>query len=230
MIDEPTQESAALYALGLLEGAEARAFEEACAGNAELKALVAELQAAGDALAASAPAVPPPPELKGKILNRVQADIPQDKSRGASAWMAWAAAGLLLASCVALLLERAGLKREVSALRTRDALARMEINTLHSLLAQAPNADAVVVWDPEKQTGVINVANLPPTAPDQDYQLWLVDPEYDIPVDAGVFHGVDGKIRFQPKKTVHSIAKIAVSLERKGGVAKAQGPMVLISN
>jgi anti-sigma-K factor RskA len=33
---------------------------------------------------------------------------------------------------------------------------------------------------------------------------------------------------FHPNRPVQTVAKFAVSLERKGGVPKAEGPMVLI--
>ena len=76
------------------------------------------------------------------------------------------------------------------------------------------------------------IEHLPPLAPDQDYQLWLIDPQYPIPVDGGVFT-VDpatgeARVTFKADKPVKSVAKFAVSLERKGGVAKAEGPMVLL--
>ena len=53
-------------------------------------------------------------------------------------------------------------------------------------------------------------------------------------VDGGVF-SVDpatgeARITFHANKPVKSVAKFAVSLERKGGVPKAEGPMVLLSH
>jgi hypothetical protein len=38
------------------------------------------------------------------------------------------------------------------------------------------------------------------------------------------------RIMFKADKPVHSIAKFAVSLERKGGAASPQGPIVLLSD
>lgn len=72
MISEQQQEQASLYALGTLGEAEARAFETELRGNAELAVLVRGLQQAADALAASR-AVPPPPALKQKVLQRIDA-------------------------------------------------------------------------------------------------------------------------------------------------------------
>ena len=118
-------------------------------------------------------------------------------------------------------------------LKEEGDLAKFKIATLASLAGNTPQALAVAVWNPAKQEGVLTVEKLPALAADKDYQLWLVDPQYPIPVDGGVFT-VDpatgeARITFHANKHVKSVAKFAVSLERKGGVPKAEGPMVLLS-
>ena len=77
----------------------------------------------------------------------------------------------------------------------------------------------------------MKVTQLPRNANDHDYQLWLVDPRYKNPVDGGVFHVAnDGSlsVRFHPNTPVREARAFAVSLERKGGVTKAEGPIVLL--
>ena len=118
-------------------------------------------------------------------------------------------------------------------LKAEGDLANFKIATLASLLGNSPQALAVAVWNPARQQGVLTVEKLPALAADKDYQLWLVDPQYPIPVDGGVFT-VDpatgeAHITFKAGKPIKSVAKFAVSLERKGGVPKAEGPMVLLS-
>ncbi|NBQ57060.1 MAG: hypothetical protein EBU32_01420 [Opitutaceae bacterium] len=115
---------------------------------------------------------------------------------------------------------------------SQGTLADYKIATLASLLGNSPQAVAVAVWNPANQEGVLTVHKLPALAADKDYQLWVVDPQYSIPVDGGVFK-VDpttgeGRLIFHPNRPVQTVAKFAVSLERKGGVPKAEGPMVLI--
>ncbi|MBX3749219.1 MAG: anti-sigma factor [Opitutaceae bacterium] len=119
-------------------------------------------------------------------------------------------------------------------MRAQGDLARFKIATLASLLGNSPQALAVAVWDPNAQEGILSVEKLPALAPDKDYQLWVIDPQYPIPVDGGVF-SVDpqtgvARYQFKADKPVKTAAKFAVSLERKGGVPKAEGPMVLISH
>jgi anti-sigma factor ChrR (cupin superfamily) len=71
MITEQQQEAASLYALGALEDAEVRACEAEVRANSELARLVRELHRTADLLALAAPAVPPPPALKEKVLGRI---------------------------------------------------------------------------------------------------------------------------------------------------------------
>ena len=118
-------------------------------------------------------------------------------------------------------------------LANQGNLADYKIATLASLLGNSPQALAVAVWNPVNQEGVLSVQKLPALAEDKDYQLWIIDPQYKIPVDGGVFR-VDpatgeARVVFHPHQPVRTAAKFAVSLERKGGVPKAEGQMVLIT-
>jgi anti-sigma-K factor RskA len=118
-------------------------------------------------------------------------------------------------------------------LKDESDLARYKITTLASMLGNSPAAVAVAVWDPSRERGVLSVSKLPALASEKDYQLWVIDKQYPAPVNAGTFvvDPVTGEahIVFRADKPVESIAKFAVSLERKGGSPSPQGPIVLIS-
>jgi len=118
-------------------------------------------------------------------------------------------------------------------LKAEGDLAHFKIATLASMLGNSPAAVAVAVWDPSREQGVLDVSKLPALAAAMDYQLWVIDPQYPSPVSGGVFtvDPVTGEahVVFRADKPVKSIAKFAVSLERKGGVLKPEGPIVLIS-
>jgi anti-sigma-K factor RskA len=120
-----------------------------------------------------------------------------------------------------------------SKLKDEGDLAHFKISTLASMLGNSPQALAVAVWDPSRERGVLSVSKLPALATEKDYQLWVIDKNYPAPVSAGTFvvDPVTGKahIVFKADKPVESIAKFAVSLERKGGSPSPQGPIVLIS-
>ncbi len=118
-------------------------------------------------------------------------------------------------------------------LRRQEDLSRLKINALASLAGNSPEARAIAVWDPDRETGLLSVEKLPALAADRDYQLWVIDPAYKDPVNGGVFTvGEDGRavLTFRPDQPVKAVTKFAVSLERKGGVPKAEGPIVLLSH
>jgi anti-sigma-K factor RskA len=281
MVDEHHEELASLYALGLLEGEELAHFEQELAKSAALQQLVQELRETTAQLAFTAPGAEPPPELRARLLDRLETAASWRAQRNVVAfrtplWMAWAAAACLAIACAWLGQLYIGSRFEAATLRDQQAVAEFKLRSVHnqleaeriiathqlgsmteqlaaldrqlkaegdlakykiatlvSLAGNSPQAIAVAVWNPARQEGVLNVEKLPALAADKDYQLWLVDPQYPIPVDGGVFT-VDpatgeAHITFKANKPIKSVAKFAVSLERKGGVPKAEGPMVLLS-
>ena len=117
-------------------------------------------------------------------------------------------------------------------LKREGDLATLKITALASLLKNSPQAVAVAVWDPAKQAGVLHVENLPALASDQDYQLWVVDPQYKDPLDAGTFT-VDPETgarrhSIKSKQPIANIAAYAITQEVKGGVVKSAGPFLLL--
>lgn len=227
---EELEEQACVYVLGLLEGDEAPAFERQLESDNELRAFVDQLDETVAQLARHAPPRPLPPALWERVLSQVRSEkkVPFSRRRQ---WIPWAIAAGLALICSYLIAERNQLRHRVVRLQQRDVFAQIQIASLNSKLASAPNANAVVVWDEKKQRGVLKVTQLPPNAADHDYQIWLVDPRYKNPVDGGVFHvGNDGALRvpFRPANPVRQAQGFAISLERKGGVPKAEGPIVLL--
>lgn len=117
-------------------------------------------------------------------------------------------------------------------LKSQGDLATLKITALASMLKNLPQAQAIAVWDPKKQEGILDVQKLPALAANEDYQIWVVDPQYPIPVDGGVFTveptSGSSRIKFTAKQPVSVINAFAVTRERKGGVPKAEGPFVLL--
>ena len=229
-MNEHWEEQASLYVLGLLEGEELATFERQMQSDAELQTLVDQLDQAAASVAHGAPDQPLPPGLRDRVLSAVQGGKTVAFPRRSN-WIPWAVAACLALTCAYLIAERGGLRKRITRLEQRDILAQVQIASLSSKVDNAPDANAVVVWDEKKQRGVLKVAQLPRNADNKDYQLWLVDPRYKDPVDGGVFHVAnDGTLRvpFHPATPVREAKGFAISLERKGGVTKAEGPIVLL--
>ena len=113
-----------------------------------------------------------------------------------------------------------------------EHVAKMEIDSLQSTLEEYRQGFAMVVWDPQTQQGVIKMEQMPVLTAEKDYQLWIVDSSYKNPVDGGIVR-VDwqgfARVEFKAKDAVKKAEKFAISVERKGGVPVAEGPIVLLS-
>ncbi|TLD68217.1 anti-sigma factor [Phragmitibacter flavus] len=124
-----------------------------------------------------------------------------------------------------------GITNELAKWKQKTALAKMEIATLQSTVTEFQEGVAVVVWNAEKQEGILKLEKMPPVQANKDYQLWVVDPKKKDPVDAGVVRlDANGfaKIEFKPIDIISEATKFALSIEREGGVPKGEGPIVLI--
>ncbi|ATC62684.1 hypothetical protein CMV30_01150 [Nibricoccus aquaticus] len=117
----------------------------------------------------------------------------------------------------------------IAQLQKSGDVANLKIAKLADLLGNSPQAVAIAVWNPLSQSGVLTVEKLPVLQRDQDYQLWVIDPAYKDPVNGGVFtvdaNGV-ARLDFRPDQSVTAATTFAISRERKGGVSKAEGPLV----
>jgi anti-sigma-K factor RskA len=125
------------------------------------------------------------------------------------------------------------LQQTVLALQETNRLANLRIAMLNSLLADAPKAIAVSLWDNDKQDGVLVAQNLKTLPVDQDYELWVMD-ENKIPVSAGIFHlDTDGTARaeFKPARAIKTAGQFCVTTEVKGGASSPTlKNLVLASN
>lgn len=118
-----------------------------------------------------------------------------------------------------------------SRLRRSENLGRLTVSNLSSPVGRVSEARAAAVWDPDQQAGLLTFDNLPSNAGDQDYQIWIVDLNNPDPVSAGVFHvAVNDKaiLVFKPTQPIKQAATFSISLEKKGGGPKAEGPLVLL--
>ncbi len=240
MITERHEELAALHALGLLEGAERDAFERKMAGDGALKSLVDSLFETTARLALTAPPANPPVALRAHVLEAATASTAASGTRLPRLvpfirWLPPVMAAGLVITALWLGIRNSELQRDNADLRQqvgeqRD-LSQLKITALTALAGNTPEARAIAVWDPAQKTGLLTVERLPAISEEQDYQIWVVDPAYPNPVDGGVFKpGSDGRVilAFKGHQPVGAVAAFAISLEKKGGVSKAEGPIVLL--
>ena len=118
-------------------------------------------------------------------------------------------------------------------LRRAQALAGLDPGSSRLVSLQgadaAPQAEGVVVYDPRGRTAVVVLDNLPPLAPGQVYQLWLLRPDAP-PTSAGTLApdavGTSGAVvRAGNELGLYNGA--AVTLEPAPGQAAPSGPFVV---
>jgi anti-sigma-K factor RskA len=127
--------------------------------------------------------------------------------------------------------QTARLTAEVAALKQQEQESQLQIATLQSKVWEYRKSEMLVVWDQKRSQGVVMLDKMPKVDPDKDYQLWVVDPSKPNPVSAGVVT-VDAKgfvkATFKPVEAVSGEAKFALSIEKKGGVPKSEGQLLMV--
>jgi anti-sigma-K factor RskA len=244
----PREEQAIAYALGLMDEAERIAFEPLLKTDSALRALVDELQTTAAAMAYETPQHLPPADVQAAVLastkhmaqERPSTIVPTSSSRSPLVWLGWAAAIIGIASIYSwkqtestqLQAENRALKEELTRLSRANNTAQLQIASLKSTVAEYQQGVAVVVWNSEKQEGVLRLEKMPPVATGKDYQLWVVDPKHKTPVNAGIVR-VDetgfAKVDFKPTLNIDEAKNFAISVEAEGGVPENKGPIVLLS-
>ncbi|OYW76913.1 MAG: hypothetical protein B7Z37_06550 [Verrucomicrobia bacterium 12-59-8] len=127
--------------------------------------------------------------------------------------------------------QTAKLTEEVAALKQQEQQSQLQIATLQSKVWEYRRSEMLVVWDQKRSQGVVVLDKMPKVQSDQDYQLWVVDPNKPDPVSAGVVT-VDAKgsvkASFKPVEAITGEAKFALSIEKKGGVPKSEGQLLMV--
>ena len=200
------------YALDALDDDEERSFEEHLALCERCREELAGLREAAASLAYGAPrAVPPPPELKERILAQARAErrnvVPLRPRRN---WTAPLAAAAAVAACAAVVLGIWAASLENSQDPIESVLskpgARLVSMGKAGGVAVAPDGSAVL-------------ALAVPRAPSgKTYEAWVI--RAGKPQRAGLFAGRSGTSIVRIDRPVRPGEVVAVTLERAGGVSK----------
>lgn len=98
-----------------------------------------------------------------------------------------------------------------------------------------PDGYGKIIWDPEKQQALLQVANLPEVPEGKTYQLWLLKNNKPIPSATFMIRnsGVEGsffKIEQLAEADRQNTNAFAITLEPEGGVSQPTGQMYLLGN
>jgi anti-sigma-K factor RskA len=227
------------YALDCLEREEAAGIAAHLAICASCRAELAAYQSVSDRLGLAAPEVTPPPALKARLMQQIEASRPaaaarpaQREGRGgffrrparalAPAWaLASLALVLLLAASTLVLWRQANDRRQAR-------VADMRVIAMAGTPA-TPEAYGVLVMSADGEYGTLVVDRLPALDQSHQYQLWLIRPDGQR-VSGGVFsvgqHGY-AALEIWSQDPLSSFPAFGVTVEPAGGSPGPTGEKVL---
>jgi hypothetical protein len=218
MDDGSPHELSAAYALDALDGAELEAYEMHLAGCERCREDVASFRATASALAYDVDLPPPPETLEHRILAAARAERPnvvplrQRLAVPAAALSAVAAVAAIALGIWAVHLSNS-LDRQKSIRKDQKTL--VDILSDCSKTATTGSSGAICVAPTEK--AVLIADSLPAASPDKTYEAWVIAGKQVQP--AGLFRGGAGRKYVLLSKPVRAPAKVAVTLEKRGGVS-----------
>jgi len=228
MDTEALHELTAAYALDALDAHEVRGYEEHLAHCERCRAELAALTEGATSLAFAVDAPPPPPELRGRILEAARAErsnvVPLRRRWAVPA--ALAAAGIAAAAAIVLAVWASSLNGKLDRERTRSAHQLTAVELVASPGARriplAGGRGTLVVSKTGQAALVLNRLSRAPEG--QTYEAWVI--ERGKPRPAGLFAGGGGVSLVGLSRGVPDGAVVAVTVERKGGVAQPTGAPV----
>jgi anti-sigma-K factor RskA len=127
---------------------------------------------------------------------------------------------------LALKQQLASVQSEVVALKQSNALIGLRLTTLEAKDAGYGSARIMVAWDPHLHRGVISFRKLPAPPADHDYQLWVLDPNAETPLNAGLISADAVSRPFAVGPVSVAGPGFAISLEPSGGQPTPGGPIL----
>ncbi len=212
------------YALGVLDGEDARAAEQLMREEPTFEAAVWQwrerLMPLADTLEPVAPRAQVWKSIEAALPNSPFRPMRQPKYRsinlGLAFWRGWAVAATAAAAAIALYLGVTELKPPPDAGRLIAVLDRPDSAGAGWIATIDPSTNAV---------SVVALASMT-LANDKSHELWFISAEAGPPVSLGLLKG-DGRLTVPPELTLQN-GIFAVSLEPKGGSPTGQptGPVI----
>jgi anti-sigma-K factor RskA len=226
MNDGSPHELSAAYALDALDGDELRAYEAHLAGCERCREEVASFRATAAALAYDVDLSPAPETLERRILESARAER-SDVVRLPRRWAIPAAALGVATTAAAIVLGiwAVHLSNSVDHQKRigKDQKSLIDILSDCSKTPMKGGSGAVCVAPTER--AVLIADNLSPASPGKTYEAWVITGKHVKP--AGLFRGGAGRKYVQLTRPVPAGAKVAVTLEKRGGVSAPTGAILL---
>ncbi len=115
---------------------------------------------------------------------------------------------------------------DVIRLNQSNALIGLRLTTLEAKDPSYSSTTVIVGWDPYRHSGVLSRQNLLPAPAGHDYQLWVLDPESEGPISAGLLQPTETAHQFSVHALTTQGPGFAISLEPAGGSPEPTGPIL----
>lgn len=221
------------YALGSLEADDARRVEEHLLSCLICRNESSSFQAVADQLSFAAPLVTPPPDLRDRLMQRVQATHSEASDRAQAPkrpWLerflpAWGLASLFF--IVFLAGFNLFLWQRLNHLEAYTAPGGMRAVPLSTQVVGSA-ATGFVLISANGDDGALVVDDLPPLDEAHQYQLWLVRDDQKI---SGAVFSTDeksyGGTRIRAPGSLLEYSAVDITVEPKGGSPQPTGAPVL---
>lgn len=221
------------YALGSLEADELRRVEEHLVSCLVCRKESQAFQTVAEELSLAAPASLPSPDLRDRLMQRVQASRPMERASSPVParpfWErllpVWGLTSLFL--ILGLALSTLSLWQRINHLEFATAPGGMRAVPL-SATNNAPQATGFVLISADGDDGALVVDGLPSLGESQQYQLWLIR---DGQRTSGAIFSTDeksyGGTRIRAPRRLTDYAAVDVTIEPTGGSSQPTGKPVL---
>ena len=242
------------YSLGLLEQSQYDAVDEHLDACEECRARLLRLSELAEAMAENVPQHDPPARIEEELMNQVQSAPAGPQTVSIGSRMGWIVAAAAILGAVYFGVQNTELGTElgksqaqIDSLSTYVEKLRKDMAAYEDathLLGKAgmqfvdmagvgPNGQAFgkVVVDPEGNTGVVYMYQLPDTPDGMEYQLWVM--HEGKPTSAGTFTVTNDGSAMPSLEALPDFSQIAafqVTIEPVGGQAEPTGMMYLTGN
>ena len=106
---------------------------------------------------------------------------------------------------------------DAARLKQSNTLVGLHLTTLEAREFTYASAQVVVAWDSDQHRGILSMQNLPAPPPGHDYQLWVLDPAAETPLNAGLITTPAGSRSFAVGPISTPTPGFAITLEPGGG-------------
>lgn len=235
------------YSIGAADPDEARFVEATLPLCPEVSPELREYAQAAQVLYSRVPRAQRPAGMQARFLERLAAETGGDSAASASApptvvalprqpgvgravrqlTLTW---GGLAALLILFTLSNLYWIAQVNSARGElNALTGTAYRTVRLAATEADAFSAAVVWLPGAERALLVTENLPALAPDQTYQLWLIQGEAAL--SAGVFDAAQARsYEFAPPQPLDAVDALAISTEPAGGSPAPTTPPIAVGS